>query len=205
MRRHAEIAGGGIGGLGTAMMLASRGWSVRLHERSPEIREIGAGIYIKNNAIEVLEELGIFARLRPQGLGLERSQVLDRDGRIMQDRELGKGARVYAFLRQSLVEALRDEAARAGVEIVTASSAAAADPAGALLLENGSRLRADLVVAADGVRSRVRDSLALGASHRLLPTAVNRYLVPSREIAPDLITREHWSDRYRIGITPCGA
>jgi len=184
-------------------MLAQQGWTVRVHERSPEIREIGTGIYIKNNAIEVLEEFRIFDRLAPLGIRLERSQVLDRNGRIMQDRPLVDRSRVYAFLRQALIEALRDAAEGAGVEIVTSSTVVAADPAGKLLLENGRQLRADLVIAADGIRSRVRDSLGIGAGFRSLPTIVNRYLIRSREITPDLITREHWSDRCRIGITPC--
>jgi 2-polyprenyl-6-methoxyphenol hydroxylase-like FAD-dependent oxidoreductase len=203
MARHAEIAGGGIAGLSTAMILAQQGWTVRVHERSPEIREVGTGIYLKNNAIEVLEEFEIFDRLAPHGLKLERSQVLDRDGRIMQDRVLAGRTRVHVFLRQTLIESLRDAAERAGVEIETGSTAIAADPSGELLLEGGRRLRADLVIAADGVRSRVRDSLGIGAGYRSLPTSVNRYLIPSREITPEPVTREHWSDRYRIGITPC--
>jgi 2-polyprenyl-6-methoxyphenol hydroxylase-like FAD-dependent oxidoreductase len=204
MKRHAEIAGGGIGGLSSAVMLAQDGWTVRVHERSPEIRELGTGIYLKNNAIEVLEQTGIFDRLAPNGVKLERSQVLGRDGRIMQDRALMDSSRVYAFLRQTLIGVLQDAAERAGVEIVTSSTAIAADPGGELLLEGGQRLRADLVIAADGVRSKVRDSLGIGGSYKWLPTIVNRYLVPSREITPDPVTREHWSNRYRIGITPCG-
>ena len=48
------------------------------------------------------------------------------------------------------------------------------------------------------------NSLGIGASYRSLPTSVNRYLIPSREITPEPVTREHWSGRYRIGITPCG-
>jgi 2-polyprenyl-6-methoxyphenol hydroxylase-like FAD-dependent oxidoreductase len=204
MKRHAEIAGGGIGGLSSAVMLAQRGWTVRVHERSPEIREIGTGIYLKNNAIEVLEEIGIFERLIPNGVKLDRSQVLDRAGHIMQDRALAGKTRVHAFLRQTLIEVLRDAAERAEVEIVTGSTAVAAAPTGELLLENGRRLQADLVIAADGVRSRVRDSLGVGGCYRWLPTIVNRYLIPSRELTPDPVTREHWSNRCRIGITPCG-
>src|SRR5882757_10749860 len=42
---HAEIAGGGFGGLTAATALAQRGWSVRLHEKGPELRAFGAGIY----------------------------------------------------------------------------------------------------------------------------------------------------------------
>jgi 2-polyprenyl-6-methoxyphenol hydroxylase-like FAD-dependent oxidoreductase len=185
-------------------MLARKGWTVRVHERSPEIREIGTGIYIKNNAIEVLEEIGIFDRLVANGVRLERSQVVDRAGHIVQDRALAGKTRVHAFLRQTLIEALRDAAEQAGVEIVTGSTATAADPTGELLLDDGRRLRADLVIAADGVRSKLRDSLGVGGSYRWLPTIVNRYLIPSREITPDRVTREHWSNRCRIGISPCG-
>lgn len=204
MKRHAEIAGGGIGGLSSAMMLAKQGWTVRVHERSPEIRELGAGIYIKNNAIEVLEECGVFERLAPQGVRLERAQHVDRDGNLMQDRALVGASRVYVFARQVLIDALRDGARDAGVEIVTSSTAVGADPRGELHLENGQRLKADLVIAADGVRSRVRDSLGFDAGYRDLPTIINRYLIPSRELTLDDVTREHWSGRWRMGITPSG-
>jgi 2-methyl-3-hydroxypyridine 5-carboxylic acid dioxygenase len=44
MTRHAEIAGAGIAGLTAATVLAQRGWSVRVHEKGRELREIGAGI-----------------------------------------------------------------------------------------------------------------------------------------------------------------
>ena len=36
-RRHAEIAGAGLGGLTLAAALAQRGWSVRVHERAPQL------------------------------------------------------------------------------------------------------------------------------------------------------------------------
>jgi 2-polyprenyl-6-methoxyphenol hydroxylase-like FAD-dependent oxidoreductase len=203
MRGHAEIAGGGIAGLSSATMLAKQGWTVRVHERSAEIRELGAGIFIKNNAIEVLEEIGVFHRLSAHGLGLERAQLLDHQGRVMQERFLRDRSRVYIFLRQRLVEVLRDAAEQAGVEIVTGSTAVAADPKGELELEDGRRLRADIVIVADGAQSKIRAGLGIGAEHRLLPTLVSRYLLPSLGRRSEPITSEHWSDRYTIGITPC--
>src|SRR4051812_11478043 len=78
MKGHAEIAGGGIAGLSSAIMLRGQGWTVRVHERSPKIRELGTGIQIKNNAIEVLEELGLFAQLCPHGFKLEGARHRDR-------------------------------------------------------------------------------------------------------------------------------
>lgn len=204
MTRHVEIAGGGIGGLYAATVLARQGWSARVHERSPEIREIGAGIYIKNNSIEVLDEFGIFAPLVSHGVALERALHIGRKQQVLQDRTLTGQSRVHVFPRQAVIDALRYAAEQSGVEIVTSSTVVGADPAGALLLEGGRRLPADLVIGADGAWSKVRESLDINGSCQKLPTIINRYLIPSREITPDLVTREYWSGRYRIGITPSG-
>lgn len=38
--QHAEIAGAGIAGLAVATALAQRGWTVRVHERFPEVRAL---------------------------------------------------------------------------------------------------------------------------------------------------------------------
>jgi 2-polyprenyl-6-methoxyphenol hydroxylase-like FAD-dependent oxidoreductase len=37
---HAEIAGGGYAGLMMATLLAQRGWTVTVHERSEAVREL---------------------------------------------------------------------------------------------------------------------------------------------------------------------
>lgn len=202
---HAEIAGGGIGGLTLGTLLRQRGWTVRVHERSPEIREIGAGIYIKNNSISVMEEAGMFEALARRGVRLDCAQVRDQSGRLMLERPHRQQAtRVYVFSRQALIEEWRDAALAAGVEIVTDSTVAGADPEGALLLEDGTRLPADLVVGCDGFNSRVRESLAIGSRSRILPTLINRYLLPHRRHARDSVTTEHYAGQRRIGVTPCG-
>src|SRR5215471_13148146 len=114
MKGHAEIAGGGVSGLACAMMLARRGWTVRVHERGPEIREGGTGLYIKNNAAEVLERYDIFQELLPHGSRLLRAQRLSAAGRIMQERSLAGQARVHVFVRHRLIEILREAAQKAG-------------------------------------------------------------------------------------------
>jgi 2-polyprenyl-6-methoxyphenol hydroxylase-like FAD-dependent oxidoreductase len=70
---------------------------------------------------------------------------------------------------------------------------------------DGKRFAADLVVAADGFRSKVRDSLSIGARSRELGTLINRYLVRTRSFTQEAVTTEHWSGSRRIGITPSGA
>ncbi len=56
--RRAEISGAGFAGLTAAVALAKRGWSVRVHEKSDELRTEGAGIVLWENSLRVLESLG---------------------------------------------------------------------------------------------------------------------------------------------------
>ena len=60
-RRRAEIVGAGFAGLAAACALAQRGWAVRVHERADRLRTTGAGIYIYENGLRVLEALGAYA------------------------------------------------------------------------------------------------------------------------------------------------
>lgn len=205
MKGHAEIAGGGIGGLALGTMLRQRGWTVRVHERSEEIREIGAGIYIKDNSIRVMEEVGMFPKLAARGTRLQQARLKDPQGNVLLTRPHDTDAtRVYVFSRQALIEEWRDAAIAAGVEIVTGSPVSGADPSGELVLDNGERRKADLVVGCDGVWSRVRESLSLGAHATQLPTVINRFLLPHRRFTPEPVTTEHYSGQRRIGITPSG-
>jgi 2-polyprenyl-6-methoxyphenol hydroxylase-like FAD-dependent oxidoreductase len=186
------------------MILARCGWTVRVHERGPAIREAGAGIYIRNNSLKVLEEFGLFAALRPQGSRIERSRMIDHHGRVLQDIANNAQSRLHVFPRQSLIDVLADGARAAGVQIVTDSIVVAAEPDGVLVLQDGKRLRADLVIAADGARSRVRDSLSIGARFRELDTLTNRHFIDGRELSPAPVTTQYWSGHRRIGITPSG-
>ena len=88
MARHAEIAGGGIGGLGIGIMLARNGWSLRIHERSQQIQEIGAGISLRNNCPPVLVPFGVFPHLEPHGSKIVIEHHFDRKGRFTQSRDL---------------------------------------------------------------------------------------------------------------------
>src|SRR4029077_3399670 len=57
------IAGGGIGGLTTALMLHARGIECEVFEQSEQIRELGVGINTLPHAIKELAGLGLLQRL----------------------------------------------------------------------------------------------------------------------------------------------
>lgn len=204
MARHAEIAGGGIAGLSASIMLARAGWNVRVHERSPDIREAGAGIYLRNNSLEPLMEFGLFDELAQMGTKIERSSSVDRDGTLRQEMIFRDPQMLYVVPRQALVDVLAKGARQAGVEIVLDSEATEANPEGELVTRTGNRYRADLVVVADGFRSRLRDRLVPEATHRELNTSVNRHFLPSRALTPTPETVQYWSGNRRIGVAPSG-
>src|SRR2546421_4625109 len=181
MERRAEIVGGGYAGLTAACALARRGWRVRLHERADRLRTAGAGINVYENGLRVLEALGACDETIRGG-----ARHLVRETRDQHDRLLSTHpwtVRVYGVLRQRMIDALATAARRAGAEIITGSEGASATPEGELVLSSGERLRADLIVAADGVNSAIRDSLGLLAKRRTLPDGCIRILIPKLDLA----------------------
>lgn len=202
VKPHAEIAGAGITGLMTACVLGQQGWSVRVHERGSEIREIGAGIFLKENAIKALEAVGAFARLQSKIVKLNEGRVYDESGRTLLHRKT-ESEDNYIGLRGVLHRTLAELAIEAGAEIVVNSTVASAEENGVLILENGRRLPADLVIGADGYRSKIRDSVGLTRRVKLLTEGATRLLIPRTAIEAAPMQQEHWAGRYRVGFAPC--
>ncbi len=207
--RHAEIAGAGLAGLTAAVALARQGWTVRVHESAPELREIGAGLYVWENGLRVLEALGVLEDIAPNAHHVTDFDVVDERFRIVQRMSFSeaRGERLWTVLRPELHKALAQRAEANGVEIVTSSRVVAATPDGTIATAADRTYRADLVIAADGVNSTIRDSLGLLArKHYLLDGAI-RLLVPrsSVERSDPQYQRciEYWKGTRRILYTPC--
>lgn len=205
-KRHAEIAGAGFAGLTAACALAQRGWSVRVHERGDRLRTTGAGIYIYENGLRVLEAVGAYEEAVKGAPFAHTREVRDGNDKLISVHRW-KGSRVFSVVRQRVINALAAAAARAGVEIVTNSIAAGAAADGTLILADGRRLPADLVVGADGSNSRLRDSLGLLAKRKYLVDGCTRLLMEKtaaeRAQTDGATTVEYWSGTRRVLYTPC--
>ncbi|MEW2456773.1 FAD-dependent monooxygenase [Streptomyces albus] len=161
----AIVVGGGIGGLAAAIGLHRTGWEVTVVERAPVLADVGAAISLHANGIRALDTLGVGeavrAASRPQYTGGTRTPgggwLARMDGAVL-ERELGTPivGITRAELHRLLRSALPEGALAVGAEAVSAG------PAGAgrvrVTLKEGA-LDADLVVAADGVNSRLRAKL----------------------------------------------
>ena len=203
LTRHAEIAGAGLGGLAASIALAQRGWSVRVHERSDTLRMFGAGIWLWENGLRSLSALGVEKEATKRACRIETLVARDQNGRALMHREFGDRDRMVLPPRADLYDALIARAQDLGVEIRTSSTAVAARANGELELENGELLKADLVVAADGVFSRVRESLLLTRRVDYLDEGYTRLLIPRRDGDPATEITEYWSGSRRVLYDPC--
>lgn len=201
--RHAEIAGAGLGGLAVSIALAQRGWSVRVHERSDTLRMFGAGIWLWENGLRSLAALGVEKQATRRACRIETLVARDQQGRALMHREFGEKDRMVLPPRADLYDALIARTQELGVEIQTGSTAVAARPTGELELENGKLLNADLVVVADGVFSRVRESLLLTRRVDYLDEGYTRLLIPRIETDPATEITEYWSGSRRLLYDPC--
>ena len=205
--RRAEIVGAGFAGLAAACALAQRGWSVRVHERADQLRTTGAGIYIYENGLRVLEALGAYAEAVESAPFAHTREVRDERNRVVSVHCWDRSSRVFSIVRQQVINALAAAAQRHGAEILMRSEAVAATPSGQLIFADGRRLEADLVVAGDGTNSKLRESLGLLAKRKPLPDGAIRVLIGTsneeRISGQSGTTIEYWSGSRRVLYTPC--
>ncbi|MEM9938714.1 MAG: FAD-dependent monooxygenase [Pseudomonadota bacterium] len=166
----AIIAGGGIGGLTTALACLHFGWDVEVLEQAPALGEIGAGLQISPNAMKVFEALEIDRDLagvafRPEAIELRMGE----SGMHLIRSPLGEtalkrwGSPYFHVHRADLVRVLQDAIqARAPEAVRLGASVTGYEQAGGkvfAILSDGSRVEADVLIGADGIHSAVREQM----------------------------------------------
>jgi 2-polyprenyl-6-methoxyphenol hydroxylase-like FAD-dependent oxidoreductase len=151
------VAGGSLGGLTAANLLRRGGHTVQVLERSPSsLQGRGAGIVTHDSLRAALRAAGAVVD-DTLGIAVESRVVLDAQGGVEcrwdYPQILTSWGRLYSLLRAALPDGChRLGAAVAGVE---------SRPDGvSVRLAGGETLRAELLIACDGIRSGVRAQLA---------------------------------------------
>ena len=208
---HVSIIGGGIGGLAAASTLQRQGIEVTVFERNPELREIGAGLTLWANGVQVLQQLGladaltaVSARLthfecwswRGKRLGSVRLDTLER--RV--------GAPSLGIHRADLLRRLSGAVDRGSIHL-HAHCVGFRSEQGAIIshFADGQQQQTDLLVGADGLYSMIREQL-LGKQ----PPRYSGYtcwrgvaLFEDAHVSPG-ISSETWGRGRRFGMLPIG-
>lgn len=189
--RTAVVVGAGIGGLAVAGALARSGWQVTLLESAERVRAEHTALILWPNGIRALHALDLGHGLDAIATPLSDAGIRRPDGRwLVPPRPVpAAGGPVVVHredLHDALVAGLGDGVEiRTGVSVCSVRATLADRPA---VGDGRSLFEADLVVAADGVDSVVRQRLAPEASVRSAGCAAWRAVIPwyrAAQLAPD--------------------
>jgi 2-polyprenyl-6-methoxyphenol hydroxylase-like FAD-dependent oxidoreductase len=203
------VIGAGIGGLATAQALLRLGHRVRVYEAAAELREIGAGVVLGANAMRALDELDLHAAVRPVGTPLTAVRLLDEHGRVLNQADTsGFTARLgydnlavhRADLQRELLRALPPGIVHLGHRLARFEQTTTHVTA---FFENGEQATAEALVAADGIRSRVRRQLLPASQPRYAGYTCWRAVVHTRTPGlPTAGSSETWGRAGRFGLVP---
>src|SRR5262245_14003537 len=168
------IAGGGIAGLASALLLARRGHDITVFEAQADIAAGGNGILLQPAGLDVLERLGLASRALEAGCCIDGITSRDRDGASLMDlryAELRPGLRALGIRRPVLAALLLEAAVAAGVRLTSRCGVEALEHGanGISLVERLTRAAHgpfDLALLCDGLNSRLRQAIAGGAELR---------------------------------------
>jgi salicylate hydroxylase len=208
-RLEVAIVGAGIGGLTAAVALARKGIGVTVYEQAPELAPVGASLALGPNATRLLDALGLGVPIRDVGVRAEAVELLRwDDGRVLLHTDLGAAAEEYFgapaldFLRADLQRVLLDAIAPDVVHLGARVEHVEQDDERAAVVIDGRRISADAVVAADGIRSPIRQEFVGADDPVFSGTVVYRGLVPREaavDLHPDAVNR-YWLGPYRHGV-----
>lgn len=191
------IVGAGIGGAAAALALRHAGFEVEVFEQAPALREVGGAIVIREPSMVLLERWGVLDALRPKMVAVNQVQIRGRGGNILGSAptaiEAGEPEFAYCVHRADLHEALMSRLPKERLHLGHRLEAIdnLSDHAEASF-ENGRRIRARLLVGADGLRSVTRSFLD-ATPMTFLNLVVHRTIAPASLLPTDMP-----NDRLRL-------
>jgi len=195
----AIIIGGGIGGLCSALCLNKYGWQVQAFEQSTIISEIGAGIQLSPNAMQVMQFLGLGDTIKALAFRPVASQIRDGiSGDVLMSSPMGSqmerqyGAPYLHIHRADLINILRDtlnERAPNSIKLNHKVTHIAHDETSAKVhFANGESMSGDIIIGADGIKSIVAQHI-LGQDASQAQFTGNiawRFVIPTKKLGRNI-------------------
>jgi 2-polyprenyl-6-methoxyphenol hydroxylase-like FAD-dependent oxidoreductase len=191
------IAGGGIGGLGTALALGLKGFPVHVLEQATEFKEIGAGIQLGPNVFTPFKKLGIRDRVLQDvaiPTGLEMRDALN--GELITRMPLGddltrRFGDTYAVIHRADLHGIIYEACRKLPNVTLETNARVIDYADkgdevVVSMEDGRQLRGRAMIGGDGMWSKTRQKIVNDGKPRVSGHIAYRAVLKREDVPADL-------------------
>lgn len=165
------IAGGGIGGLTTALSLHQKGFHVHVYESAREIKPLGVGINLLPHAVRILTLLGLEKQVSELGVATSELAYYNKFGQKIWQEPRGKFAgynwsqySVHRGLFQLLLyDAVKERVGIKNVHTGYKLLSFNADENAAVFLQKDTNTEIttgyDILIGADGIHSAVRNQL----------------------------------------------
>jgi 2-polyprenyl-6-methoxyphenol hydroxylase-like FAD-dependent oxidoreductase len=205
------IVGGGLSGTSAALALQREGIHVEIVEREPVWGALGTGITLMSPALRALAQLGVLEQCLAAGNGCSEMSLFDVDGNLLHELHIhGLVADVPAvagMMRPELHRILADAATEKGTSVRTGTrvvSLEQTDDAVNVELSDGSKETYDLVLAADGLRSQIREMVF--GDEAAKPNALGQVVWRALLRRPASVTGEYqfYGPGLKTGFTPLG-
>ena len=190
------IAGGGIGGLATALGLAQKGIRSIVLERAPELGEIGAGIQLGPNAFHSFDQLGVGDAARAIAVYIDNLRLMDAVTaeeiiRVPLDEPFRKRfGNPYAVIHRGDLHGVLLRACRESdlIELRTGAEVLGYEQGGSSVRVHhakGSEIGAALI-GADGLWSNIRKQVVGDGAPRVSGHTTYRSVIPTEQMPEDL-------------------
>lgn len=210
--RSVAIAGAGVAGLASAILLSRAGWRVTVFERFERARPVGSGLILQPPGMAVLDALGLGDRVREKGAPIRRlfGKSAGSDRVVLDVRYSalgGEGAHGVGLHRASLFDVLHGAALEEQVVIETGKAVLACPPLSGgrrelHFVDGASAGPFDLVIDALGSRSAF-----LSSPGRLLDYGAlwGTVLLPDRaDFQQAALEQRYLGARRMVGVLPIG-
>ena len=207
--RRVLIVGGGIAGGVLSLALAQKGVEVILVDLRNELGGVGHGITLQGNALKAFHAVGIYDQLAERGFAFDKLRMRTADGHVIaeipappmggQDLPPTMGA-----VRGDIADILAVEVVKAGVDVRLGTTITAIQDDGdsvTATLSDGSTETVDLLVGADGIRSKVRSMIGIETEPHHVGMGIWR-TVAKRPAEMECSELYYGGPKYKAGYTP---
>jgi 2-polyprenyl-6-methoxyphenol hydroxylase-like FAD-dependent oxidoreductase len=201
---QAVVVGGGLGGLAAGIALRRVGIDVTVLEQAPRLEAVGAGLGLAANALQALERLGVGDQVRARGEAADILVARKPSGENVIELSLA-GREMLGVHRADLQEVLA-EALGDGMRLGAACAGFRDDGVRVTVsLAGGEEVAGDVLVGADGLRSKTRAWLLQDGAPSYAGYMGWRAVAELEEGSLRGRMSETWGRGVRFGLIPIGS